>query len=526
MEGLPTLFMLSLVTLTGGALLGLTACADDTTAGPVTCDAPPAPGATMFEDRTAAVGVTFTHHMQTPLCHITDTIGGPGVCAFDYDADGDVDLFLPDRKGHASALYRNDGATFSDVAASSGVDAPGDAVGCLAFDYDGDDDLDLLVTAIGEDKLYQNQGNGRFDDVTGAAGLSGEDGFSTSATAGDIDGDGDLDLFIARLVVLSTCPDACNLFPINCQAETSLLYVNDGGVFKEESAARGVDAAEPSLAALFFDQDEDGDLDLYVGNDMGIAYEDRLYVNDGSGRFVDHAEQLGYSAAGTDTMGADVGDLDGDGALDMVTTDFRDRPTRYYHCNNDDLPCSFESLPPESTAWVNWGVGMVDVDADGDLDVFQTSGDVYDPELEGSPNQLFLNDGTGRLHFYEPAAADGLTRLGIHRGAAFADLDGDRDLDVVVGTNGGPPRLLYNVGAAGHSIAVELGPRDVGARVTVKAGDRSLTEHLLVGGSFLSSSDPRMHFGIGEACEAEVVVQRLQGPPVSGRVLAGETIRL
>ncbi len=506
------------------AIAASAACGDESgSGGAVTCDPPPTADPLMFVERAGEVGISFVHHAQTELCHITDTVGGPGVCAFDFDGDVDIDLYFVDRAGYPSALYRNDGATFTDVAAQAGVATPGDAIGCLAFDYDGDGDLDLFVTTTGSDALYRNDG-GAFTDVTAAAGIV-ESGFSTSASAGDIDGDGDLDLFVARLVQLSTCPDACYLFPIACQAEQNLLFVNQGGTFVESAAARGLGDLDPSLAAVFFDEDEDGDLDLYVGNDMGIAFPDRLYVNDGAGFFHDEGSARGYSAAGTDTMGVDVGDFNGDGTTDMVTTDFRDRPTRLYDCFEAGLPCSFTSMPPESTQGVNWGVGFVDFDQDGDLDVFQSGGDVFDPELVGTPNQLFLNRGDGLFDVSAPAAGSGLEHLAVHRGVAFGDLDEDGDIDVVVASNGGRPAVLYNVGAAGHSVKVDLGPKGTGARVTAISGGRRLTEHAIVGGSYLGSSDPRLHFGIGAGCEAELEIRYVGGATKAGRVRAGETFR-
>ncbi len=505
-----------------GVVLALFGCGEGET-GEVTCDPPSAGDPQMLVERTAEVGVTFSHHPTTPLCHITDTIGGPGVCIFDFDGDADMDVFLPDRAPYASALYRNDGAVFTDVAAAVGVATPGDAIGCLAFDYDGDGDQDLYATNTGNDTLFRNDA-GVFTDVTASAGIT-ETGFSTAATAGDIDADGDLDLFVARVVDLSTCPDECYLFPLACERLENQLFVNQGGTFVEEAAARGLVEADPTLVALFYDEDGDGDVDLYAGNDMGVAFPDRLYVNDGRGYFQDQGSARGYSAAGTDTMGVDVGDYNRDGRTDMVTTDFKDRPTRLYDCYSAETPCSFTTLPQESTEDVHWGGGFVDFDHDGDLDVFQAAGDVFDPDFIGSPNQLYRNRGDGNFDLFPAAAGSGLDRRAVYRGVAFGDLDGDLDVDVVVGANGGTPAFLYNVGAAGHAVVVDLGPDGAGARVTVRSGGRAVTEHAVIGGSYAGSNDPRLHFGIGSACEADVEVRYVGGGTSAGKARAGQVFR-
>jgi hypothetical protein len=253
--------------------------------------------------------------------------------------------------------------------------------------------------------------------------------------------------------------------------------------------ARGLSEADPSLAALFFDQDDDGDLDLWVGNDMGVAFPDRMYINDGSGNFVDRASDLGYSAAGTDTMGGAIGDVENDGILDLVSTDFTDRPTRWFDCFDRELPCSFESLPPESNLYVNWGVGLVDFDLDGDLDLFQTSGNVFDPELVGDPNQLFVRR-DGRWFAHTPGESDALAKKAVHRGAVFGDLDGDGDVDIVTAANGGSPQILRNVSASGHFVRITTEPVLPGTRVRVTAGGTTQTAQIVIGGSYLGTGDP------------------------------------
>jgi enediyne biosynthesis protein E4 len=477
---------------------------------PVTPCALPLPKAdpVMFTDATAALGIDVTHHFATDFCELTDTTGGPGVCVLDYDGDQDLDIYFVDRAPHSNHLYRNDGERFTDVTEATGAGDTGDSMGCLAFDADGDADIDLYVSNVGPDRLLRND-EGVFTDATEELGIQ-EDGFSSSATAGDIDGDGDLDLVVGQLVDEESCPEMCFLLPLACPARRTLVFENRGAEFVETGMERGITAEEPTLATLLFDIDGDGDLDLYLGNDMGVLYSDRLYVNDGTGHFVDQADAFGLAAAGTDTMGVDVGDYDGDGVPDLITTDFKHKPTRLFHCFPAPLPCSFESLGAESLPSVDWGVGFVDFNHDGRLDVFTAGGDVYDPDRIGDRNQVYFNR-EGRFFEHLPAAGEALDDRQISRGAAFGDLDGDGDVDVVVANAGGTAQVLYNQSAAGHSLTVALDTRSAGARVTVTAGGRALTEQALIGGSYLGSSDPRIHFGLGEACTADVSVRWLDG---------------
>ncbi len=474
-----------------------------------------------FVDRSVEAGLAFVHQRNSERCGELDSVDGPGVCAFDADDDGDPDLFFANRAGADSAFYRNTGGVFVDATAEVGLARPGDAIGCLAFDYDSDGDLDLHVSNIGPDVLYENDG-GVFRDVTLAAGIE-ETGYSTSATAGDIDGDGDLDLFVARLADLDSCDDPCTPLPINCaRMEQSLLYVNQGGVFSEESASRGLGAREPSLVSLFFDFDRDGDLDLYVGNDKGYEYADRLYLNDGNGVFNDRAAQYGLDSPGSDTMGVDVGDLNVAGHTDVITTDYSGRPTRVFHGTVPDEVCPNDTLPEASAEFINWAVGFVDVDLDGDLDVFQTSGTVLDLEGTGSLNQLFLNDGDGGLALVDAPFGSALADRAMYRGAAFLDYDDDGDTDVVVTVNGGRARLLENVGARGNHVRVGVGSLGAGSLVTASVRGQALTEHVLVGGGYLGSGEARVTFGLGDACEANVTVLSLDGTSREGVLRAGD----
>ncbi len=479
------------------------------------CAPPPAAPAApeLFVDETVSLGIDATHHFGTDFCELTDTVGGPGVCLLDYDGDGDIDIFFTDRAGFANRLFENRGPTFVGVsdAAGAGQEAS-DSMGCLAFDYDGDGDTDLYLANNGNDQLLENE-RGTFRDVTSAVGINAG-GFSISATAGDVDGDGDLDLFVARIVKLDTCPDMCFAFPAACDAEPNLLFINDGGSFREETKARGIDHPAPSLATVFFDFDGDDDLDLYVGNDMGIVFPDYLYINDGTGNFVDRAELEGLNGPGTDTMGVDVGDIDLNGTTDLVISDFKDRPIRLYMCREPDFACS-NDIAPGGAEYVKWTVGLEDFDNDRDLDLFVANGDVARDAASGlvaeNPNYLYFNQGAGDLIESVAAMRTSLASERNSRGAAFGDLDDDGDVDIVVTTAGGAHQVLINQGSGGYFLSVRLDSLASGARVTVAGSGGSITEHALVGGTYAGNNDPRMHFGLADDCRADVTVRYADG---------------
>jgi hypothetical protein len=442
------------------------------------------------------------------LCLLPDSSGGPGVCLLDFDGDDDLDIYFTDRAPHPNRLYRNDGDVFSEVSEQVGAASTADGMGCLSFDYDGDGDVDLYLTNNGADQLLRNDG-GTFSDVSDAAGISMvATQLSVSATAGDMDADGDLDLFVGHFADLTSCSTTCPVAPAPCNPAPNLLLENRDGTFLDVTQARGIDHPALTLAALFVDFDGDSDLDLYVGNDIGIAYDDYLYLNDGQGNFSDVARERSVNGPGTNTMGVDVGDFDLNGTLDMVISDFKKRPIRLYRCHDPALPCS-NDVAPDGAEYVKWSIGFVDFDNDVDLDLFVSNGDIELP----SPNRsyLYFNDGTGsyREHIPQPGDAIGVERTS--RGAAFGDLDNDGDVDVVIANAGEQHQVLLNQGAAGHSLTVVLDSLAAGARVTVESDAGRLTEHALIGGTYAGSSDPRLHFGLGNACRAKITVDYAGG---------------
>ena len=507
--------------------LALIGCSEPMEAPP--CDPPPepAPGAP-FIDGTDQVGIDAAHHTTSDLCELSDSGAGPGVCMIDIDDDDDLDLYFVDRVGFDNRMYLNDGGSFSDITAQSGTAlTASDSMGCLAFDYDGDGDSDLFVTALGPDTLLRNDG-GTFVDATSEAGL-GDAGFSVSATAGDIEGDGDLDLFVGRLVQFDTCPsqdpmsmEPCDQSPASCMPEINLLYENQGGTFVDVAEARGVTDVAPTLAPLFTDFDADGDVDLYIGNDIGLGWPDRMYMNDGSGSFVDRAESLSMHGPGTDTMGVDVGDFDLDGTFDMIVSDFEDRPIRLFRCR-PNASCSNE-VAPEGTPYVKWAVIFEDFDHDVDLDLFATTGHVV--PSEGQRSYLYFGTGDGFFNEYVPPDETGVGALRVSRGAAFGDIDNDGDVDIVIANSNDRHQVLLNQSAAGHYLRLAFDSQAAGAMVTVNTGDKTIREQLMIGGSYASSNDPRMHFGLGDACRADVSVNFLDGTTKSLTAETGSTVRV
>ena len=475
-------------------------------------DTPPEPAATPpFVDASDSVGAALSSHtVTTGFCDHVDRGGGPGVCMFDYDRDGDVDLYLTDRAPQPNKLYRNDDGIFVDATEQSGAGDIGDSMGCLPFDYDGDGDEDLLVTNFGPDQLYRND-DASFVNVTMEVGLLA-DGFSTTATAGDIDGDQDLDLFIGRFFDPATCEDECDTASIvECTPYRSLLFLNEGGMFSEVGEERGITAEEHTYVPLFIDFDVDGDMDLYVGNDT-TQYFDHLYLNDGNGFFTDD-EETGIKHTGSATMGVSVADVDGNGVHDMVITDFTNIPTRVFECDAGYV-CKQTAVHGVSADYVNWTVGLHDFDGDGDLDLFQVSGDVFGGaglDNARAPSQLFFNDGAGELEPHTPAAGSPLEALAVSRGAAFGDIDGDGGVDVVIANVAERPQVLINDGHQGHYLGVSLDSLSLGASVTVNG----ITRQRVAGDSYMGANDPRLFFSVGDATTAEVTVTWLDGTTTS-----------
>ncbi|HVS62280.1 MAG TPA: CRTAC1 family protein [Thermoanaerobaculia bacterium] len=513
----------------------------------------PAPaGAVRFADVAERWGIEFRHrHGGTGEFYMPETMGS-GVVLFDFDSDGDLDVLLVDSgtlplgSGEPSrtALYRNDGARFVEIAAEAGLEVTGYGMGAVPGDVDGDGDLDLYVTAYGANQLFLNRGNGTFTDATEGAGV-GDPLWSSSAAFGDFDRDGDLDLYVANYVDFSvdrneTCGKKELGLRSYCHPNVyrglpDRYYRNRGdGTFEDASLAAGVGVARGNgMGVVASDLDDDGWLDLYVANDMTANL---LYRNRGDGAFEEIAMLAGAALSDRGEpeagMGVAAEDLDGDGRIDLMTTHLDRQPNALYGNAGAGLFVDrrFSSgIAEPSLPYVGFGVVMEDLDSDGDLDIVVANGHIiHDMRLVTGkasyrqPNQVFLNRGSGQM--VENAEA-GLSRVESSRGLAAGDLDGDGDLDLVVNNSDAAAEVYENLGPSGRFLRFALeSERDanrfaVGARVEVRpsGGKRSQAREVRAGGSYQSASPLDLHFGLGDSAAATVHIRWPEGARVELR---------
>lgn len=495
-----------------------------------------------FSDVTQAAGIRFRHEHggQSPLS-ILETAGAG--CAFlDYDQDGFLDVFLVNgcrrdvpigRRPPRHALYRNNhDGTFTDVSKRAGFTDQLYGMGCVAADYDGDGDPDLLLTGYEGLALYRNNRDGTWEDVTETAGLA-DKVWRTSAAFADVDYDGWLDLYVCGYVRFTPdSPQTCEVqgVQVACppryyEREPGRLFRNNGnGTFTDITRASGTLAPGNSLGCLFLDYDHDGYPDLYVAND-GIA--NCLFRNLGprAGKhpiFEDRALELGvaYGEGGTGdaSMGVDAADFDGNGQLDLLTTNFQgETDALYRNVGASGFEHVSSRVGLESTRpFLSFGCGFLDYDLDGQSDLFVASGHVQDrihaidPECTFPQARALYRGEGGRFH--PISAGTALSQPFVGRGAAFGDYDNDGDTDVLVSNCGGPALLLRNEYQGPHHWArIRLVGRPpnqdaVGARVTLKTMSGTQTQEVRAGSSYASSSDPRLLFGLGQETSAVIGV--------------------
>jgi hypothetical protein len=505
--------------------LAMGACRGRT--GPATS----APVPIRFVEVSEQVGLHFAHRTLDGELDLLSESMGSGVAWLDSDNDGDWDIYAVNGPDRPSALYRNDGGMFTDVGEHAGVAHPGWGMGVAAADYDGDGWVDLYVTNFNQpNRLYRNLGDGTFKDVTAKAGVGGPPGlFSMSAAWGDVDGDGDLDLYVVRYVDFTNPLSAVlahpterdeliTLVPDPYLPQPNVLYRNNGdGTFTDITGPAGVANGDgKGLGAVFGDYDNDGDLDLYVANDNT---RNVLYKNRGNGTFDDVSFAAGVDDA-RGCMGVDFGDYDEDGDLDLFWTNWNSETNALARNNAvradgrrpsdsfDDITLD-AGLGAPSLGMTGWGTHFADFDRDGDLDLyvangFTSPGDDDKTRCIGQRSQLFRNDnGT----FVEVPEAFAFTAWGAGRGSGVADYDDDGDLDILLTQNNGRLLLFRNDTPAPNGWVKVRAP--AGARVELRIGRRTHIREVAAGSSYLSSSAPELVVGVAGGKSADRIRVRL-----------------
>ena len=526
-----------------------------------------------FTDVTREAGIDFRHATGAFGEKWMPETMGSGVAVFDYDGDGYPDLFFvnstgwegrDEDRGAISRLYRNRGdGTFDDVTAGSGLDRPLYGMGATAGDYDGDGDVDLYVTAVGDNVLFRNDG-GRFTDVTAATGTAGNapdaaiPAWSTAAAWLDADGDAWLDLFVCNYVDwtpetdLFTTLDGTNksyATPMEYEGESCRLLRNvSGRRFEDVTAEAGVANPEgKSLGIVVDDFDGNGRPDIAVAND---TYQNFLYLNRGDGTFVDAAleagvafDEAGRARAG---MGIDAADVTNRGQLSIAIGNFSNEPVALYTQIGSDV---FQDLAGAARLTratllpLTFGLRFADLNLDRHVDLVLGNGHI-EPDIQAvqadvsfaQPPQLFQNDGRGQFTDITGLVGGGFAEPIVARGLATGDLDRDGDLDLIVTTNGGPAKLFRNDLPPDSAtwIRVRLEGRRpntgaIGAVARVYVGDTPQRFAVSTSSSYLSQSETNpIVAGLGGAPAADSVVVRWPGGAVTreGRVEAGSGIVL
>ncbi|HET7151559.1 MAG TPA: CRTAC1 family protein [Candidatus Acidoferrum sp.] len=498
-----------------------------------------------FRDVTQQAGIHFVHNNGAfGKKYLPETMGS-GVAFIDYDNDGWPDIFLVNgmdwpghiRKHSTPKLYHNNhDGTFTDVTRKAGLDIELYGMGVAVGDYDNDGYDDLFVTAYGQNHLFHNNGNGTFTDVTQKAGLQGPKEFSTSAAWVDYDKDGHLDLVVGNYVQWTLETDLyCTLVgksksyctPESYKGTSVRLWHNRGdGTFEDVTEKAGLgDPTSKTLGVAMLDYDNDGWPDLLFSND---TQPNKLYRNNGNGTFTEKAvvagvafSEEGVARAG---MGVDAADYDHSGYASILITNFSNQMISLYHNEGkglfvDEAPRS--EIGHASLLTLGFGCFFFDYDLDGWPDVFVANGHVDDDIQKVQPNvsyaeqpHLFRNVGKGKFEEVTKSVGAAFASPRVGRGAAYADINNDGRLDLLLSTNGGPVYLFRNeaqgAAAANRSLRIKLigakSNRDgIGAKVKLTAGGETQTEMLRSGSSYLSASELVLTFGLGQRDKADAI---------------------
>ncbi|MCY3741391.1 MAG: CRTAC1 family protein [Candidatus Poribacteria bacterium] len=495
-----------------------------------------------FTDVTAELGIEFRHtNGESGEKYFIEPIGS-GAALFDFDNDGDLDLYLVNGSNlpgttspmsPTNRLYRNDGDTFTDVTLEASVGDTGYGLGCCVADYNNDGFTDLYVTNFGANVLYHNNGDGTFTDVTESAGVDGTQ-FSSGCAFVDLDADGYLDLYVVNYVQFDpkTNPECTRqgirtyCTPEALEGAADILYRNNGdGTFTDVTAEAGISGADgKGLGVVCGDIDNDGDVDIFVANDTTPNF---LYRNDSDTAIKMMEDALFAGVALSEEgraysgMGANLGDFDNDGYLDIVITNFQDQTNSLYHNAQSSFfnEVSFaKGIGERSLRYLAWGVDFADFNNDGWLDLFVANGHLDNNVAEidpigtyAQPNQLFLSD---RGRNFAESVDMAITEQKVSRGTAFGDIDNDGDVDIVVSNLKDAPTILRNDSdKASQWLSVKLVGthcnRDaIGARVTVVSGNLAQIREVKSGSGYLSQNDLRLHFGLGDATQVDTLIVR------------------
>lgn len=514
--------------------------------------------AARFTDITTVAGISFVHNNGAYGDKLLPETMGGGAAFFDFDNDGDPDLLFvnstlwpwkPSDQKPTMVLYRNDGkGHFAEVTAGSGLDVSFYGMGAAMGDYDNDGLPDVFITAVGGNHLFHNEGNGKFKEVTMVAGVGGStNDWSTCAAWIDYDHDGKLDLFVGRYVRWSREIDfevGYKLVgigraygqPMNFEGTFPTLYRNDGnGRFTDVSTAAGIQIKNPatgvpvakSLGVAPVDLDGDGWIDLVVAND---TVQNFVFHNQRNGTFKEIGAESGiaFDSYGNTrgAMGIDTARYRNDQTLGIAIGNFANEMTALYVSQKDRLVFTDEAITegvgPASRHWLKFGLFFFDYDLDGRLDLLSVNGHLEEEigkiqrsQSYAQPAQLFWNAGAARVGCFTTVSADkcgpDLFKPIVGRGCAFADIDGDGDLDVVLTQVGGAPLLLRNDQALGHHwlrlklTGTKANHDAIGARVNVKLGGQTLSRDVMPTRGYLSQSELPVTIGLGAATNADEV---------------------
>jgi hypothetical protein len=508
-------------------------------------------GLPTFTDIGRTAGIRFKHVSGSPQKNYIFEAKGGGVGLMDYDNDGRLDIYFVNGntledlgKGinHGNALYRaNPDGTYTDVTRQAGVEGRGWGMGCAAGDYNNDGFPDILVLGLTGKILYHNNGDGTFSDATERAGLK-DSRWSAGAAYVDYDRDGDLDLYVAHYIKFDLAKIArkgetrtCNYRgvtvmcgPRGLPGEFDAFYRNNGdGTFTDVTAPAGLTEKYPyyGLGVAVGDYNNDGWPDIYVANDSCPSY---LFRNLGNGTFEEAGLESGVAVSeeGLEQagMGVDFGDYDNDGWLDVTKTNFAFDYNNLYHNEQNGQFSEHSSrngIAQATMPFVSWGTRFLDYDNDGWKDIFVATGHTY-PHLINDPTRtekyyqqrlLFRNLGNGTFAEASRTSGSGILEEKSSRGAAFGDLDNDGDMDVVVLNIDDHPSLLRNDGGNTNNwITIRLRGRTgnrfgLGARVSARTEGLAQISEATTAGSIYSASDPRVHFGLGQASHVDLEIR-------------------